>query len=294
MNYFRGQIANYANVSQPLHKLSAVSNSSYEWSAEADAAFNELKKKLAESTLVAFPDFSKPFHLMTDASLKAVAGAVYQLQDDQVPVPIAFVSRVLQPAETRYTVTELELLAIVYSLRKLQYYLLGYPIYIYTDHAAIPGIKPNSWLNNRLNRWLIDINYFKVEYRVIKGSENPVGDALSRFHHNLTHAPEENVFPLEVIHQVVPDELRHVCSRLATFQSQDAELSEIIESFIKQTNMPKKFGFDAQLQILLYSGYGGKLVPVILSQYCEVFVVRSQKISLHICLQLLAGPPVKS
>ena len=264
MNYFRGQIPNYADISQPLHKLSAVSTNEYAWSEEANQAFITLKQKLAEATLLVFPDFNKPFHLMTDISYKAVAGAVYQLQDDQTPVPIAFVSRVLQPAETRYTVTELELLAVVYSLRKVQYYLLGYLVYIYTDHAAIPGIKPNSWLNHRVNRWLIDINYFKIEYRVIRGNENPVGDALSRFHHNLTSVPDDHIFPLEPLTQVMPDELKYVCSKLSQFQFQDPELSKIIDMCKKSTNsVHLKFCFDEEIQILLHINSANKSLPVL-------------------------------
>lgn len=60
-----------------------------------------MKKVIAKETLLAFPDFTKPFEIHTDAS-KIQLGACIS-QDNK---PIAFYSRKLNDAQTRYTTTE--------------------------------------------------------------------------------------------------------------------------------------------------------------------------------------------
>ena len=68
--------------------------------------------QLTKETLFAFPDFNEPFVIHTDAS-KVQLGACIS----QKGRPIAFYSRKLIPAQTRYTTTERELLSIVETLK---------------------------------------------------------------------------------------------------------------------------------------------------------------------------------
>ena len=75
---------------------------------------------MERETLLAFPNFSKPFVIHTDAS-KLQLGAIIS-QDGK---PIAFYSRKLNPAQTRYTTTERELLSIVETLKEFRNILLG-------------------------------------------------------------------------------------------------------------------------------------------------------------------------
>ena len=71
------------------------------------------KKVMSKETILRFPDFNKTFHIHTDASHTQL-GAVIS-QDNK---PIAFYSRKLNPAQTRYTTTERELLSIVETLKE--------------------------------------------------------------------------------------------------------------------------------------------------------------------------------
>ena len=78
------------------------------------------KKVIAKETLLAFPDFIKPFEIHTDSS-KIQLGACIS-QDKK---PIAFYSRKLNDAQTRYTTTEQDLLSIVRSLTEFKNILWG-------------------------------------------------------------------------------------------------------------------------------------------------------------------------
>jgi hypothetical protein len=72
------------------------------------------------------PDWTKSFAVFTDGSNVAIAGVIMQFDEDAKEYfPVAYVSRKLQDREKRYFTTEIELLAIVYSLSKFEYYLRG-------------------------------------------------------------------------------------------------------------------------------------------------------------------------
>jgi hypothetical protein len=77
---------------------------------------------------LAYPDFSKVFEIYTDASSKQLGVVI--TQDNR---PIAFFSRKLSPAQRKYSVTKIELLAIVEILKEFKGMLWGQPIKVYTD-----------------------------------------------------------------------------------------------------------------------------------------------------------------
>jgi hypothetical protein len=74
--------------------------------------FDEIKQKVNQEKLLAFPDFEKEFHVYTDASNKQL-GAVNM----QEVKPLDFYSRKLNSAQTRYTTGEQELLSIIETIK---------------------------------------------------------------------------------------------------------------------------------------------------------------------------------
>ena len=121
---------------------------------------------------LAFPDFSKPFEIHTDAS-NTQLGAVIS----QNGKPIAFYSRKLNPAQTRYSVTEKELLSIVEVLKEFRTILLGQEIKIYTDHKNLTYKVFNT---DRVMRWRLIIEEYGPTLHYLPGEHNIVADALSR------------------------------------------------------------------------------------------------------------------
>ena len=131
-----------------------------------------MKRIISRETLLAYPDFTKPFIIHTDASHKQL-GAVIS-QDNK---PIAFYSRKLNPAQTRYTTTERELLSIVETLKEFRNILLGQQIKVYTDHKNLTYVNFNV---ERVMRWHLIIEEYLPELIYLKGENNIVADALSR------------------------------------------------------------------------------------------------------------------
>ena len=79
-----------------------------------------------------------------------------------------------------YTVTEQELLAVVFAFEKFRSYLLGTRVIVHTDHSALRYLMENKDAKPRLIRWVLLLQEFDFEVLDRKGTENQVADHLSR------------------------------------------------------------------------------------------------------------------
>jgi hypothetical protein len=75
-------------------------------------AFDHVKAPITKEVVLAYPDYSKVFEIYTDASSKQLRALI--TQDNR---PIAFFSWKLSVAQCKYSVTKIELLAIVKTLK---------------------------------------------------------------------------------------------------------------------------------------------------------------------------------
>ena len=96
----------------------------FKWSEEHQEAFKKLKAAVTSAPALKNADPYNNFVVTTDASGYAI-GAVLQQQFKGKLHPVVFVSRKLNPAETRYVTHERETLAVIHALKKWQPYLLG-------------------------------------------------------------------------------------------------------------------------------------------------------------------------
>lgn len=97
-----------------------------------------VKDAICSASVLAFPDYTKPFISYVDGSKEQGFGAaLHQVRTDGVERPVLFISRELKKAEQSYWLTELEAGALVWALHKLQHYLDSNDFIIYTDHAAL-------------------------------------------------------------------------------------------------------------------------------------------------------------
>jgi hypothetical protein len=135
----------------------------WQWSPEQQNAFQTMKKIMARETILAYPDFTKPFEIHTDASKTQLGACI-----SQEGRPIAFYSRKLTPAQTRYTTTKRELLSIVETLKDFRNILLGQEIIIHTDHENLTYKNFNS---DRVMRWRLFIEEYSPDPRYIKGEK---------------------------------------------------------------------------------------------------------------------------
>ena len=171
VNYYRDMWPQRSHLLAPLSSLTSA-KIKWDWTTQCQKAFEDMKRLIAKETLLTYPNFKKPFEIHTDAS-KVQLGACIS----QEGRPVAFYSRKLNPAQTRYTTTERELLSIVETLKEFRNILLGQQIVVHTDHANLTYKHFNS---DRVMRWRLFIEEYSPDLQYIKGENNVVADALSR------------------------------------------------------------------------------------------------------------------
>ena len=68
---------------------------------------------------------------------------------------IYYASKTLDSAQSNYTTTEKELLAIVFALEKFKSYIIGSSVTIFTDHAALKYLLSKQDTKPHLTRWIL-------------------------------------------------------------------------------------------------------------------------------------------
>ena len=80
-NFYRNFVRNFANIASPLYEL-LRETVKFIWTAECEAAFQDLRGRLVSAPILRMPDMSKPFILSCDASNESVGVSLSQLDDD--------------------------------------------------------------------------------------------------------------------------------------------------------------------------------------------------------------------
>ena len=142
-NYYRKFIRDYAKISRILYKQISGENArkkgnKINWTLECQEAFSKLKTVCSETPVLAYADYTKPFKVHTDTSEHGLGAVLYQDQDDGTTRVIAFASRSLSNAETRYHSSKLEFLALKWSIcDHFHEYLYGAHFEVFTDNNPL-------------------------------------------------------------------------------------------------------------------------------------------------------------
>ncbi|KAM0705466.1 hypothetical protein Q7P35_006825 [Cladosporium inversicolor] len=155
-------IKDYSKIAAPLTELTKK-DKVFEWSAEAEEAFQELKTCFSTEPILVIFDPKRPSMVETDASDKAIGACLSQADDKGKLRLVAYLSRKFTPAESNYEVHDKELLAIIEAFR--------------------------HW---RM-RWYQDIATFRMKIHYRKGSENARADAISRREDYMKGEPKKGI-----------------------------------------------------------------------------------------------------
>ncbi|GJW69974.1 reverse transcriptase domain-containing protein [Tanacetum coccineum] len=202
--FYRRFIKDFSKISRPMTHL-LEKNTPFIFSEECIQAFQTLKKKLTEAPILIAPDWDQPFELMCDASDYAI-GAVLGQRIEKHFRPIHYASKTMTEAESNYTTTEKEMLAVVYAFEKFRSYLIMNKSIVYTDHSALKYLFAKKDAKARLLRWVLLLQEFDFKVIDTKGAENYAADHLSRLenpYENVLDPKEINEnFPLETLNMV--------------------------------------------------------------------------------------------
>ena len=219
-NWLRSNIRYFAQIIEPLQRRKtellkhspskggkarqAYSRSAtFEPTEDELEAFKMLQEALTSETYLHHRDPARQLYIDLDGSKGYGFGVmIYHVkgdpQGDSYPradiQPILFLSKLLNAAETRYWPTELEVAALVWTLRKISHLLIQTAdkrVIIFTDHSATTDIAKQVTLSSsstdRLNLRLVRasqyVSQFDLDVRWRPGKQNVVPDALSRLLH---------------------------------------------------------------------------------------------------------------
>jgi hypothetical protein len=198
-NYYRSFITKFAHRCAPLTQLFGKVN--WNWTAECETAFQDLKNCLSSAPCLILPDPLKPFYLFFDSSqLISLGGVLCQLGSDGELHPVAFESRKLTLAEKKYPVHELETLAFVHCLKLWRCYLDAQKFFVYTDNRSIETIMTNRNPSLRVIRWIDWLQSYQFEIRHIPRAKNVVADIMSKCGHAPLPAIDEVELDFPVVH----------------------------------------------------------------------------------------------
>ncbi|GKB28253.1 putative reverse transcriptase domain-containing protein [Tanacetum coccineum] len=174
VGYYRRFIEGFSKMAKPMTKLTQK-NMKFDWSENAEAAFQLLKQKLYSAPILALPEGSENFMVYCDASRKGLGAVLMQ----RVKV-IAYASCQLKIHEKDYTTHDLELEAMVFTLKMWRHYLYGTKCIMFTDHKSLQHILDQKELNTRQRRWLELLSDYDCEIHYHPGKANVVADTFSR------------------------------------------------------------------------------------------------------------------
>lgn len=177
-NYYRRFVENFAKITKPLTNLTKK-RVEFQWTEECENAFQLLKRKLIESPILKYPDFSKEFKLIVDASDYACGGVLTQ-NHDGVDMPIVYISKSFNKAERNKPPIEKELLAVHFAITQFRPYIYGKHFVVKSDHKPLIYLYNLKNPSSRLSRIRLDLEEYDFEIQYIKGTDNVLADALSR------------------------------------------------------------------------------------------------------------------
>lgn len=123
----------YRIIAKPLTNM--LKKDGFEWNEASIEAFDQLKKVMTQTPVLALPDFSKPFTIYTDACSEGIGAVLIQEKRS-----LAYISKALGPMKKSWSTYAQEMLAIIHAVKVWRPYLLGRKFTIITDQQALKHI----------------------------------------------------------------------------------------------------------------------------------------------------------
>lgn len=228
VNYYGKFIQNLATLMHPFY-VRLRKEKEFDWPAECEAAFKQVKGQLTSSQVLTHYDPSKKLKLECDASPYGL-GAVISHETKTGDRPIAYASRTLSAAEKNYAQIEKEALAIIFGLKKFHEYLFGRTFILVTDHKPLLAIfDPKRQVPpvaaSRLQRWAMFLGAHSYEIKFRPTDKHCNADGLSRL-------PEQADATIETetdrVQQVIVSRLPVQASIIATETLKDPVLKQVL------------------------------------------------------------------
>ena len=212
VNQFNKFIPDVASICFPFRSI-LEKVATWKWTSEHETAFIRVNNEVKKAAELTHFNRNKPLRIICDASKQGL-GAVLQQCEENERKPISYPSRFLTELETKYSINELELLAVVWSVEHFKNYVYGVPFGIVSDHKALQSVlksnKGNKTYSSRLTRWVDRLLPFDFSIVHTPGRTLGMADYLSRHPSNYEGASIQaeklfnDWFTVNVVKDVTP------------------------------------------------------------------------------------------
>jgi hypothetical protein len=221
----------FSQIAEPLHALKRK-NARFVWGETQQAAFERLKEALSTPPVLQIPDFSRGFTLVCDASEVAISAVLHQ-KKGQGLAPVAFSSRLISPAERKYSIHEKECLAIVHGCEKYRSYLEHKEFSLHTDNQALSWLLRHVKELGRIGWWVSRLAPFKFKVYHVSGRSNIVAACLTRQYEDIS----TDVMFAGLVLQHLPEAFWSIKEH----QKKDAFCRDLYQRVIRSDNSGRNF-----------------------------------------------------
>jgi exodeoxyribonuclease III len=227
--YYRRFCKDYSAVAQPLNdclrddaRLPRAASGEIQWSEIQLAAFMKLKAALTQDAMLTHPEWEQPFTIDTDACAHGL-GAVLSQKIDGVEKVVQYASRALSETERKYTIWELETLAVVWAADIFGWYLWNNKFTVRTDSNAVAWVLEKA-TKGRLLRWALMLQ--ERDYTIVHrpGDKHGNADGLSRCHlRSCCPYGETHIEPIYGVAPPLPVSSAYTIAASMSYFSEDKE-----------------------------------------------------------------------
>ena len=183
VNQFNKFIPNLAAISFPFRSI-LKRDADWTWNSDHETAFKRINEEIKKVVELSHFKRNQEIRIICDASKQGLGAVLQQVQNNGEWKPICFASRFLTNFEAKYSINELELLAIVWAVEHFKNYVYGVKFEIISDHKALMTVlKPNrgnKTFFSRLTRWVDRLLPFEFEVVHVAGRTLGMADYPSR------------------------------------------------------------------------------------------------------------------
>ena len=222
LSFYRHFCPKFAELSHELMQLSTLHAKQFTWTEKHESQLRLLIHTICKNASLYIPDPSKTFYVQTDASQYCAAGRIFQKDEDGKEKVIASVSRTFTKTEQHYSIFKKEILALLYTLKSMDYFLrFANHLVIYVDAKSIIYLRLAKDSSGILLRFSVELSNYEAEIFHVPGEENVVSDVLSR-------------------HNSKIDEIKQDLEENQTLSEKDSI------KFVKRLTLPQDFTFSKE------------------------------------------------
>lgn len=188
INYVAKFIPHLSKDLLPLRKLIRKS-SRFEWTADHSTCFEEIKRKFAKPTVLAFPDNQLDKIIAIESDRETISAMLMQKMGNEIRL-VECRCRTLSDTETRYNVYEKEALALQLGFTSFRHYLGQSKIQVVSILPEFKNCISRKVLPTRLSRILLEANEFEFEVKLSKSAKRVNTEDICRENNEFEHAGE--------------------------------------------------------------------------------------------------------